>query len=310
MSRSRRGVTGLSGVLLIDKPAGMTSHDVVSAVRRATGERRVGHAGTLDPAATGLLVVLVGPATRLAPYLTAADKSYEATVVFGTRTDTDDVEGAVVETAPVPPALSDPAFARDLVDGLKGVSEQLPPSYSAIKRDGKVAHRAARQGAPLELQSRTIEVLDARLKSVTDSIPLVWDLTLTVSKGTYVRAIARDLGHTAGTVAHLGALRRTASGPARLADAHTLAEVVDAGPAVDRLFADPVPLLAMPALEADAHAAAAVAHGAPVAAALADEAPGDAVAVVRGDRLLGIYRRRGHDDMLKAEIVVPGGVSR
>ncbi|MRR11860.1 tRNA pseudouridine(55) synthase TruB, partial [bacterium] len=126
---ARRGATDLSGVLLVDKPAGMTSHDVVSVVRGATGERRVGHAGTLDPAATGLLVMLVGPATRLGSYLTAADKAYEARIVFGTATDTDDAEGEVLETALVPESLLDEAFARAALAALVGVHEQLPPAY-------------------------------------------------------------------------------------------------------------------------------------------------------------------------------------
>src|SRR5512140_2878132 len=133
---AKRGATDLAGILPVDKPAGMTSHDVVAQVRSATGEGRVGHAGTLDPMATGLLVVLVGPFTRLEPYLSQDEKSYLARIGFGTGTDTDDAEGTAVETAPVPECVLDPGFARSTLARVIGPSIQTPPAYSAIKVKG------------------------------------------------------------------------------------------------------------------------------------------------------------------------------
>ena len=221
---ARRGATDLSGILAIDKPAGMTSHDVVDRVRRVTGERRVGHAGTLDPMATGLLVVLVGPATRLAPYLTAAEKTYDARIVFGAETDTDDAEGRVTATAPVPDEVGDPFFAAGTVASLVGTHEQVPPAFSAIKRGGVTAYEAARKGEALELEPRTIEVDRRRLLGVECVGEYAWDVEFAVSKGTYIRALARDLGRALDTAAHLGALRRTRSGTLALAQAHTLEE--------------------------------------------------------------------------------------
>ncbi|HSK47435.1 MAG TPA: tRNA pseudouridine(55) synthase TruB, partial [Coriobacteriia bacterium] len=128
---ARRGTSGLSGILLVDKPSGLTSHDVVNRVRRATGERRVGHAGTLDPMATGLLVVLVGPATRFAPYLTAAEKSYTARIAFGSETNTDDAEGTTTITAAVPGSVLDAETAAAAVAALVGTHDQVPPAFSA-----------------------------------------------------------------------------------------------------------------------------------------------------------------------------------
>ena len=187
MSAARRGATGLSGILLVDKPEGMTSHDVVAIVRRATGEGRVGHAGTLDPAATGLLVVLVGPATRLEPYLSSATKSYEATIAFGAATDTDDADGVIVATSPVPENVRDPAYAQALLARFLGESEQVPPTYSAIKTAGKAAHRVARAGGEVVVQPRPIRVDEARLLGV-DPATESWRVSFTVSKGTYIRA--------------------------------------------------------------------------------------------------------------------------
>lgn len=255
MSARRRGATDLAGILLVDKPAGLTSHDVVAAVRRATGEGRVGHAGTLDPMATGLLVVLVGPYTRLEPYLSAATKSYEATIAFGTATDTDDAEGEVVATAPVPSSVLDPEHARAAVHALLGDGVQIPPSYSAIKVDGRTAHKAARAGEPLALSPRAFRVEGADLLAVRAEPPS-WNVALTVSKGTYIRAIARDLGLSLGTRAHLSALRRIASGALSVDAANSLDDVRSAadhggGRGVAALFADPLTALGLPVVASD-----------------------------------------------------------
>lgn len=308
---AKRGASGLSGVLLVDKPSGMTSHDVVARVRRATGERRVGHAGTLDPMATGLLVVLVGPATRLAPYMTAAEKTYLASVAFGAETDTDDAEGAVTRTADVPAQLADPEFAAETVAALVGVHEQVPPVFSAIKKDGRTAHEMARKGEAPVMDARTIEVVRARLAGVRhDEAALIWDVELSVSKGTYVRALARDLGRDLGTAAHLGVLRRTQSGAYSIEDALTLDRIETAAAAgVEGLFADPVRGVDLGALELTDEGARKVAVG----ARLVDEdfAPGsaraDRVAVTHSGRLLAVYAREGSS--MKAVVVIPDGVS-
>jgi tRNA pseudouridine55 synthase len=243
---TRRGATGLCGVLPLDKSPGMTSHDVVTVVRRATGEGRVGHAGTLDPLATGLLVILIGPYTRLEPYLSAETKEYEATIAFGAETDTDDAEGGVTREAPVPLELFEPGVAQSLLDGFRGEMMQQPPAFSAIKVGGRTAHRVARAGGRLELAARPVTVLDARIESA-DVDSRVWRVRFVVSKGTYVRALARDIGRAAGSAAHLAALRRTASGRLRVEDAHTLDQVATAGPAgLTSLLTDPIAALGLP----------------------------------------------------------------
>ncbi len=303
--KSRRGATELSGILAIDKPAGMTSHDVVNRVRRATGERRVGHAGTLDPMATGVLVVLIGPATRLASYLTGAQKSYDARILFGAETDTDDAEGRVTRTAPVPDEVCDPFAATAMVASLVGTHEQMPPAYSAIKRGGVTAYHAARAGVELELEPRTITVTEARLLGV-ELDPPAWDVALTVSKGTYIRALARDLGRVCDTAAHLGGLKRTRSGALALADTHTLEEV-EAAEDVRAFFADPLEALGMPTLAIDDLQARAVKDGRAFSANTDGAEEGAAIALAYNDRLVAIYERAGAS--IRPLAVIPGGVS-
>jgi tRNA pseudouridine55 synthase len=294
--------------LAIDKPAGLTSHDVVNRVRRATGERRVGHAGTLDPMATGLLVVLVGPATRLAPFLTAAEKSYTARITFGSETATDDAEGETICTAPVP--VMDESQAAAVVSALVGRHVQTPPAFSAIKRDGVVAYRAARTGEPLALETRSVEVFSAELISV-DVSGAGWDIELKVSKGTYIRAIARDLGRSLGSAAHLSALRRTGSGPIDLADAVSLADVeaMRDPEEVARHFVDPIAALGLPVAHVTDEGALRVRNGSPLDATadLAGTIPAAGpVAVAHGALLLAVYGAAG--TVLKAQVVIPGGV--
>ena len=307
---AKRGTTDLSGVLAVDKPAGMTSHDVVSAVRRATTERRVGHAGTLDPMATGLLVVLVGPATRLAPYLTAQTKSYDARIVFGSATDTDDAQGEVVRSAEVAAEVTDPTFAAQRVAGLIGVGEQMPPAYSAIKRDGVTAYKAARAGEALALEPREIEVASATLHGVDSGPPVAWELSLEVSKGTYIRSIARDLGEELGSAAHLEALRRTSSGTLSVEDAHSLDEITQAGSgAVAGMFVPAISALGLPVIEVDEPQAGSIANGRSIelgpGVALHAEGP---VALAAGGRLLAIYAP-GEGSTLTPLTVIPGGVA-
>jgi tRNA pseudouridine55 synthase len=298
---ARRGATDLSGILAIDKPGGMTSHDVVDRVRRVTGERRVGHAGTLDPMATGLLIVLVGPATRLAPYLTAAEKTYEARIVFGAETDTDDAEGRVTVTAPLPDEVADPFFATGVVSSLVGTHEQVPPAYSAIKRNGVTAYTAARSGEALELEPRTIEVADARLVGVECSAEFAWDVEFSVSKGTYIRALARDLGRALDTAAHLGALRRTRSGSLDVTHAYTLEALAEAAD-VRTCFCDPLVALGLPVRSLTAEEAGRVAVGAAI-----EGAEEGLVAIAYDGVLLGVYS--GSGGRLRPQAIIPGGVS-
>jgi tRNA pseudouridine55 synthase len=297
-----------AGILAIDKPAGLTSHDVVARVRRALGVRRVGHAGTLDPMATGLLVALVGAATRLARYVEAGRKTYEARVVFGTSTDTDDAEGAVTATAEVPARVADSAYAAGAVAALVGDIDQVPPAYAAIKVDGRRAYDLARRGEAVELPARAVTVYSARLGEVSAGPPITWDITIVVSKGTYVRSLARDLGVAHGTRAHLGALRRTRIGELDVAAAAGLDDVTDAGSCgVAGLFVDPLAALGVPAMLLGADEVARVSHG--VALPIADDAltalalpGGAAVALVADEHLLAMYARNG--DRLEPEVVL------
>ncbi|MBI5230765.1 MAG: tRNA pseudouridine(55) synthase TruB [Coriobacteriales bacterium] len=306
---ARRGASGLSGILAVDKPPSMTSHDVVDAVRRATGERRVGHAGTLDPMATGLLVVLVGPAARLAPYLTSESKGYDARIVFGFETDTDDSTGLRTITAEVPPHLADPSFAEKAVAAMVGTHEQVPPAYSAIKENGRKAYERARAGEDVELEPRIVDITAARLIDAEAGPPIAWDAALTVSKGTYVRAVARDIGRHLGTAAHLGALRRTHSGYLSLGNSRPLARIEEAGPDhVAGLFADPVVALGFPAVEVSENDSVRVANGTILDAAVhgVGGLSDGLVSIVRRDRLLAVYEKT--DGRLRAVTVIPGGV--
>ena len=206
--RSRRTTLSTDGLLLVDKPAGMTSHDVVARARRALGERRIGHHGTLDPFATGLLVLLVGRATRLAPYVEGEPKEYEAELRFGAETSTDDLTGEETRTATLP----DPARVRAALPLLTGTIEQVPPAFSAKKVDGERAYAAAREGRAVELAAVSVRVDSWE---VLDLTPQHARVRIRCGGGTYIRSLARDLGRLVESAAHLTALRRTASGPFR-----------------------------------------------------------------------------------------------
>ncbi len=217
----------IDGILNVDKPAGWTSHDVVGFLRGRLGVKKMGHAGTLDPFATGVLVVCMGQATRIAEYLTASVKSYRAVAELGLTTDTYDIDGAVQTRAPIPP-LSEDDLRRTLA-AFEGEIEQYPPAYSAIKQDGVPAYRRARRGEQVELPARTVYIHEARL--------LAWnaphlEFEVTCEAGTYIRSIAHDLGQELGCGAILVALTRTRSGPFRVEDAlrpDALAEAAAAG---------------------------------------------------------------------------------
>ena len=207
------------GVLLVDKPSGVTSHDVVAVTRRALGSRRVGHTGTLDPFATGLLVLLVGRGTRLAQYVAGEPKVYDATIAFGAETSTDDLTGEVTRVAPLP----NPDDVDRAIASLTGPLRQTPPDYSAKQVAGRRAYAAARAGTPLALEPVAVFVHSWRIRRRTAA---ELDVTITCGGGTYVRALARDLGRVASSAAHLTALRRVRSGPFDVADAVSL-EVLD-----------------------------------------------------------------------------------
>lgn len=220
----KRGQSGLSLLVAVNKPSGMSSHDVVNACRRIFEEKRVGHTGTLDPLTTGLLPICVGPATKLDRFLTGHDKRYVARIAFGYETTTDDLAGAVTVRGEVQPHLLDESYARTFVENLRGSHEQLPPQYSAIKVNGQRAYDAARKGGHVDLEFRTIQIHEARLFNVLEDEEglLCWDVEFYVSKGTYIRSLARDIGRIVGTPAHLRSLCRISAGGIDLEDAVTL----------------------------------------------------------------------------------------
>jgi tRNA pseudouridine55 synthase len=204
------------GVLVVDKPKGMTSHDVVQVLRRTLKTREVGHAGTLDPMATGVLVVAIGEATKLVPYLTAADKSYLGTVALGVGTDSLDADGTPTETRPPPAdwqARLDDALARERARVL-----QAPPIISAIRKDGVRSYEAARRGETLDLPPRPVRVIALHALATREDPPAI-DLEVTAAKGYYVRSLARDLAEGVGAAGHLTSLRRTRSGSFTLDEA-------------------------------------------------------------------------------------------
>lgn len=205
----------VEGLLLVDKPAGMTSHDVVQHVRRIYGERSIGHLGTLDPFATGLLVLLLGRATRLATFIDTEPKVYEAVIKFGAETDTDDATGTVTRNAP---SASESAI-RFALKGLTGKISQVPPAYSAKSVGGTRAYDAVRRGEPLDLAAVEVVVHGWEVRGFGDG---ALSATIACSGGTYIRALARDLGRLTSSAAHLQTLRRTRVGQFDVREAATL----------------------------------------------------------------------------------------
>jgi tRNA pseudouridine55 synthase len=215
----------LEGVLLVDKPTDHTSHDVIARLRGILHMRRIGHAGTLDPMATGVLVVLVGKATRASQYLMSLDKEYCGTIKLGAVTNTQDAEGEVLETRPVGDYSAEQLAAT--AKGLLGDQYQTPPMFSAVKIDGVPLYKHARKGEEIEREPRFIRVSTFELQRV--ALPEI-DFRLQCSKGTYVRTIAHDFGQKLGCGAHLSALRRTATGKFRIERCHTLEQIQALGP--------------------------------------------------------------------------------
>jgi len=247
-----------SGLVVVDKPAGLTSHDVVARLRKLSGTRRVGHAGTLDPMATGVLVVGLGAATRMLGYLALAEKGYAATIRLGASTVTDDVEGEVVAEQDAS-HVTDAALAAETV-ALTGEIRQIPSAVSAVKVGGVRSYARVRRGEQVDLKARTVtvsrfEVVTVRREGQYTDV----DVEVDCSSGTYIRALARDLGAALGVGGHLTALRRTRVGPYDLDRASTLAELAE------RLDVMPIAVAAaaaFPRLDVDAETARRIAHGA------------------------------------------------
>ncbi|WP_373692921.1 tRNA pseudouridine(55) synthase TruB [Agromyces silvae] len=269
----------------------MTSHDVVSRVRRLAGTRKVGHAGTLDPMATGLLLLGVNDATRLLHYLVGLDKEYTATIRLGWGTTTDDAEGEPLTpaSAETVAGVDDTAISNGIRD-LTGDLEQVPSSVSAIKVDGKRAYHRVRGGETVELAARSVRVSEFEQLAVRrDGASIDVDVRVAVSSGTYVRALARDLGAALGVGGHLTALRRTRVGRFPVTDASAL-EPLDVAATI--VGAADAARSALPVVELDPAAAIDLGHGKRIAAP-ADAPAATPIAAIVGDRLVAVVERRG-----------------
>lgn len=250
----------VSGVLVVDKPVGLTSHDVVQIIRRGTGIRRAGHTGTLDPRASGVLVVLIGPAVRLSEYVSASDKRYQATIRLGSSTDTYDAEGAVTASTTSWNDITEESF-NEILQKFVGEIEQVPPPYSAVKVKGRRAYDMARQGEEVELEPRKINVYSLE---VLEWAPPEVVIDVYCSSGTYVRSLANDMGEQLGCGAHLIGLRRTKSGRFTLRDAvplRRLQEAFNAGEWYRYLIPAAEALADWPMVELDADQVELVRHG-------------------------------------------------
>lgn len=284
----------MDGVLVIDKPAGMTSHDVVDKVRKALQTKKVGHGGTLDPDATGVLLVGVGKATRFLSYAQAAPKSYRARVRFGTSTSTQDASGEVIHTRP---AVITAADVEAVLPRFTGDIEQVPPMVSAVKVDGERLYRKALRGEEVERKPRPVHIYDLEMSGFSGGDEPEIHLDVRCSGGTYVRTLAHDIGELLGCGAHLRSLRRTEANGFTVEDAVALDEV---GPGSLRPLTDAVRDL--PSVEVDTAQAKDVSFGRPLSIE-GDLADGCFTAVVNDGQLLGVYRAEG--GRLLPERVVP-----
>jgi tRNA pseudouridine55 synthase len=291
----------VSGVLVVDKPIGMTSHDVVQVIRRGTGIRRAGHTGTLDPRASGVLVILIGPAVRLSEFVSASDKRYQATILLGASTDTYDSEGIVVPSATpaVPVEQIEEDYFNDELQRFVGEIEQVPPPYSAVKVQGKKAYEMAREGEEVDLAPRIIKVYSL---DILEWAPPEVVVDVYCSSGTYVRSLANDLGKALGTGAHLVGLRRTKSGRFTLRDAvplRRLQEAFDAGNWYRHLIPAAEALADWPMVELDIDKVELIRHGHRIPAepgstgwARAITQQGDLVALLEVDAESGEWQPR------------------
>jgi tRNA pseudouridine55 synthase len=302
VARSRRSASDVAGVLVVDKPLGPTSHDAVQAVRRAVGQSRVGHTGTLDPAASGVLVVCLGRATKLVRFLQAGRKTYAARMVLGVETDSQDAQGEVL--ARVSAAAVDEQRFCEVLTRFQGEIEQVPPMVSAIKVGGERLHEKARRGEEVERDARTVTVHDLILDEFDRSDrdhPEV-SFLVTCSAGTYVRTLAHDVGRSLGVGGSLVSLRRVANGPFTVEEAHGLDEIAEAGVAGELagLLVSPETAVArsLPAIEVeDREVALALTQGKPWAALGRD----GWYALTYRRALLGVYLDR--DGRARPELV-------
>ena len=276
----------MHGLLIVDKPRGVTSHDVVAAVRRAAGTRKVGHAGTLDPLATGVLVLALGTATRTLEYLLADDKWYDAEITLGQATDTYDAEGQIVHRhAGTLPARDE---VEQALDAFRGPILQRPPLFSALKQDGEALYKKARRGEVVEVAPREVTI---HALTLTDWAPPRLGLRVHCSKGTYIRSLAHELGERLTVGAHLSGLRRLSSGEFTLAQAQTLAAIREATRDQLRAWLLPVGtgLSTIPALVVDEAQQQAIRHGQSLPA---DDGEGLARAVDPSGRLIAMMEWR------------------
>ncbi|WP_141933233.1 tRNA pseudouridine(55) synthase TruB [Microbacterium sp. SLBN-146] len=284
----------MPGILLVDKPPGITSHDVVARARRALGTRKVGHAGTLDPMATGLLVLGVDGATRLLTFMVGLDKTYEATIRLGASTDTDDADGAITN-------VTDAAFLADdavraAIEPLTGRISQVPSRVSAIKVQGRRAYDLARAGEEVTLAAREVtvsrfDVLTFRRSTVDATGVVDLDVVVDCSSGTYIRALARDLGASLGVGGHLTALRRTRIGPFSVTDAVSVDDIAG------ECLIDPAVAAStvLGRIEVSADEARDLRHGKRLSGAAARLPSSPAAAVAPDGGLVGVVEKRGAD---------------
>jgi tRNA pseudouridine55 synthase len=278
----------VEGLVVVDKPAGMTSHDVVARLRRIYGLRRVGHAGTLDPDATGVLLVGLGRATRLLRFLTETGKVYRGEVGFGVATDTLDAAGAETARTPMPAVTAE--ALEDVIPRFVGTIAQVPPMVSAIKVDGRRLHERARQGEVIERAPRTVRIDRIEVEAFTPGEFPRAQLLVECGSGTYIRSLAADLGEALGGCAHLALLRRLRVGPFPVEEARTLEEIAESPEKVLLPLVEAVRHLTR--VDVDAETARGVSHGAvfPVTALGGDDA--GPLAVVGPDgRLLALYEK-------------------
>ncbi len=276
----------MNALLVVDKPRGITSHDVVSRIRRLTGEQSVGHLGTLDPMATGVLPLMLGKYTRLAQFFSTADKTYTGTIRFGFATDTYDAEGQPTGEVTEPTLTIEEV--RVAAKPFDGEVSQMPPAYSAKKINGKPAYKLAREGQPVELKPKLIQISNFTINELAGQEAT---FEITVSAGGYIRSVAHELGQILGCGAHLSSLRRIQAGPFTLAHAHTLESLASLAPNFDAATLHPRTLLSeMPSITADPVALGKLRNGAQ--ANLADYSTAELVKVFSSQRDLAAIAKR------------------
>ena len=290
-------MTSRSGLLLVDKSRGVTSHDVVAALRKILDERRIGHAGTLDPMATGLLVVAVGPVTRLLRFAQATTKRYTGLVQLGVATSSLDADGDVVDTQPVPALTTAHVAATAAIVAARPT--QIPPMVSALQVDGRRLHAIAREGGDVVRAPRDVTISGFTLSPTTDEAQWIFDVTC--SSGTYVRVLLADLAEELGTVGHLAALRRERSGTLDVATAKSVEQIADAVTTGEDPFASPHGLVAsLPSVVVSSDQVRALRQGQRVA--LAPSVPDEVAALSEDGELIGVLVKRG--EVWKPDVVL------